>query len=318
MNDCISFRKATICISYNTDTVWYIGDKEVYFQLLPNFSPSSQRMDYSYRNILLSDNPINRSPQNALFTNPVNNSFSTFEEPIEYVAQSEISPYIPPRHINDTQSFSSFPTYYHETQSAVENRSIASDRMSFRSQHSFPNRYDYREKDTFSMSSYSTLSSASAQPFPSKPDPFFSFSPNTEIKKKELFNPLKSKYKVTHCLNKGTIQCPLYSVIFQTTSTRLSVGHNAEFATYLLAGLFDEFINELRLSNVHIDGYYLNDHGFFIIVPAGTKENDVDRVVNQLSNRYSKKLLRSQRFRIPLDNQAYMNYLLYVAETTKG
>lgn len=206
---------------------------------------------------------------------------------------------------------SSQTTELFESQSAMDNRSIAFDQFSFRSQNTFPKHYSSSGLDTNSISS--------ALSFRNQDSLLSSYYKPSIIKeKKEPFNPIQMKHTPDYSLNKGVMQCPLYSVVFQTTGTRLSVGHNSDFATYLLTSLFDEFTYELRLNHITVDGYYLNDHGFFVIVPPGTKELEIDNVISLLSNKHSKKYVRSQRLRIPLNSQTYLNYLIYIAETTKG
>lgn len=298
--------------------MWYIGDKSSYRIIEQRYCQSLRTMDFSYHDSMNQmSHPESYMPSNIEMGDSLSlvtaQRESSFARPFSSRSQPK-----------DNQSYSSLirrSPYQCETHSLMDTRTVASDIPSFRSLQHYNNFISAGDDDSYSSSSHSTLSSASVRsytPFYSPSPSKYSSVPKTEIKKREPFNPLKMEYKPTNSLNKGNSVCPLYHMCFQTNATRLSIGHNSEFATYILANLYEEFTVELGRLNISIEGYYLNDHGFFLIVPAGTKESDVDKVVSFLYQKYAHSLLRSQRLRIPLDHLQYINYLIYTAETTRG
>ena len=318
-----------------TNTVWFIGEKNVLPIVRQRFSNTS----YSTSSPTTSSDLLYHSPIDAndslnpyihsdsrSYNYPSRSSFvdtsDSFQFNQNYFSDSLFPSY--PMGDNDSSSFSyNASNSFRDSKSMMDNRSITSEPVSFISLPNFPpSSHKHRDDDDRSTSSYSTLSSASVNPllytgsshnFPRTSDT----NNSTDIKRKP-FNPLTNEYEPRHNLNKRNLSCPLYSINLQSNGVRLSIGHNSEFATYMLAFLFDEFIDGLKSLNIVVDGYYLNDHGFFMIVPTGTKEADVDRVVTTLASKYANNLLKSQRLRIPLNNRQYISYLLYTAETMKG
>lgn len=133
------------------------------------------------------------------------------------------------------------------------------------------------------------------------------------------FNPLTTRYTPTFCLNKGRFRCPLYyNLLEPPPGNRFSIGNNSEYTEFILAFCHDEFARELLQQGVQVDGYYMNDHGFFMVTQQAGNQVDLDAVITHIVDTSLKGLLKTQKLRIPLDDALFLQYLLYVAEGFQG
>ena len=133
------------------------------------------------------------------------------------------------------------------------------------------------------------------------------------------FDPYRQHYTPTHSLDKGKFACPLYMSLTQTPAgNRVSIGNNSEYTEFVLAFCHEQFTQELLRKGVRVDGYYLNDHGFFLVTKQGGGDVDIDGVLGDIVEASLGGLLKTQKLRIPLDDEHYLNYLQYVAESCKG
>ena len=133
------------------------------------------------------------------------------------------------------------------------------------------------------------------------------------------FNPLTMAYTPTFCLNKGRFQCPLYYNLQEPPpGNRFSIGNNSEYTEFILAFCHDELARELLRQGVHVDGYYMNDHGFFMVTQQAAGGMDLDAIIARIVDTSLKGLLKTQKLRIPLDDALFLKYLLYVAEGFQG
>ena len=133
------------------------------------------------------------------------------------------------------------------------------------------------------------------------------------------FDPYQQVYTPTHSLDKGQFACPLYMSLTQTPAgNRVSIGNNSEYTEFVLAFCHEQFTQELLRKGVRVDGYYLNDHGFFLVTKQGGGDVDIDGVLGGIVEASLGGLLKTQKLRIPLDDEHFLNYLQYVAESCKG
>ena len=131
------------------------------------------------------------------------------------------------------------------------------------------------------------------------------------------FNPIKSQYKPNGSLTVHSTPCPLYSDLLTNNSgVRLSIGHNHEMVEFILAFHYEDLLNELQKNNIQVSSYYLNNHGFFLVVPQRSPDVDMDRIIRQVMEQHLVGIMKTQRIPMPLDDEHFVNYLLYVTENS--
>ena len=134
------------------------------------------------------------------------------------------------------------------------------------------------------------------------------------------FNPLVTTYNYSGVLNRGNLSCPLYQddLLSFNQGVRISLGHNSDVVEYILAFCYNELTIALQKQGLHVDGYFMNAHGFFIVVPPGSPDVDMQTVLRQVAERHLSGVMKTQRIRLPLDDEHYLNYLRYVTENSHG
>ena len=134
------------------------------------------------------------------------------------------------------------------------------------------------------------------------------------------FNPLVTTYNYCGVLNRGNLSCPLYQndLLSFNQGVRISLGHNSDVVEYILAFYYNELIIALQKNGLHVDGYFMNAHGFFIVVPPGSPDVDMQAVLRQVAEKHLSGVMKTQRIRLPLDDEHYLNYLRYVIENSHG
>ena len=192
---------------------------------------------------------------------------------------------------------------------------------SFTSQSSFNtgplDAFSYDTKDSWSHDG-SSVSRSSRSSVPSLPHlPSISVSSDEADLQRPIFNPLTTRYSPTGQLNTGSSMCPLYSdLLTNKNGVCISIGHNNEMVELILAFHYDDLLKELRMNGINQTGFYLNSHGFFLMVPQGSPEIDMDRIIKQIADQHLNGVMKTQRIRLSLDDRAYINYLLYVTENS--
>ena len=165
-----------------------------------------------------------------------------------------------------------------------------------------------------SSSSHSARASAALPRLPS-----ITVSSGDQPRTMSSFDPRTMTYHPTACLNKGSFRCPLYYNLQEPPAgNRFSIGNNSEYTEFVLAFCHDELARELQRRGVQVSGYYLNDHGFFLVTPQTASSVDLDAVLARIVDTQLKGLLKTQKLRIPLDDAHFLQYLLYVAEGFQG
>ena len=165
-----------------------------------------------------------------------------------------------------------------------------------------------------SSSSHSARASAALPRLPS-----ITVSSGDQPRTMSSFDPRAMAYHPTACLNKGPFRCPLYYNLQEPPAgNRFSIGNNSEYTEFVLAFCHDELARELQRRGVQVSGYYLNDHGFFLVTPQTAGSVDLDAILARIVDTQLKGLLKTQKLRIPLDDAHFLQYLLYVAEGFQG
>ena len=134
------------------------------------------------------------------------------------------------------------------------------------------------------------------------------------------FNPLVTTYSSNGVLNRGNLSCPLYQddLLSFNQGIRISLGHNSDVVEYILAFYYNELTVALQKNGLHVNGYFMNAHGFFVVVPPGSPDVDIQAVLRQVAERHLSGVMKTQRIRLPLDDEHYLNYLRYVTENSHG
>ena len=197
---------------------------------------------------------------------------------------------------------------------------LALSQSSLTSQSSFTGPLDtlsYDGKDAWSHDG-SSVSRSSRSSVPSLPHlPSISVSSNEVELQHPIFNPLTTKYQPTGQLTTGSSVCPLYSdLLTNKNGVCISIGHNNEMVELILAFYYDDLLRELRVNGISQPGFYLNSHGFFLVVPQGSPDIDMDRIIKKIADQHLNGVMKTQRIRLSLDDEAYVNYLLYVTENS--
>ena len=197
---------------------------------------------------------------------------------------------------------------------------LALSQSSLTSQSSFTGPLDtlsYDGKDAWSHDG-SSVSRSSRSSLPSLPHlPSISVSSNEVELQHPIFNPLTTKYQPTGQLTTGSSVCPLYSdLLTNKNGVCISIGHNNEMVELILAFYYDDLLRELRVNGISQPGFYLNSHGFFLVVPQGSPDIDMDRIIKKIADQHLNGVMKTQRIRLSLDDEAYVNYLLYVTENS--
>ena len=134
-----------------------------------------------------------------------------------------------------------------------------------------------------------------------------------------LFNPLEAQYKPNGSLTVHSIPCPLYAdVLNNNNGIRISIGHNHEMVEFILAFHYEDLLNELQKCNVQVTSYYLNNHGFFAVVAQRFPDLDMDHVIRKVMEQHMAGVMKTQRISLSLDDEHFINYLLYVTENSHG
>ena len=134
-----------------------------------------------------------------------------------------------------------------------------------------------------------------------------------------LFNPLIAQYKPNGSLTVHSIPCPLYAdVLNNNNGIRISIGHNHEMVEFILAFHYEDLLNELQKYNVQVTNYYLNNHGFFAVVAQRFPDIDMDHVIRKVMEQHMAGVMKTQRISLSLDDEHFINYLLYVTENSHG